>query len=91
LPNEGQFIVGPDYQIVAEVPCQGANPADGKLIVEAVNSHADLLREREALREALARASAAMALSLTTPGMIRGRESLERAVEHARAALGDEQ
>ena len=46
LPNEGQFIVDANHQIVAEIPCQGANPADGPLIAAAP----ELL---EALRELL--------------------------------------
>ena len=53
LPNKGQFIVGPDYQIIAEVPCQGCNPADGELIVTAVNERDQLLQENEKLKAAL--------------------------------------
>lgn len=43
LPDEGQFIVADKDRIVAEVPCQGCNPADGEFIVRAVNSFDDLL------------------------------------------------
>ena len=53
LPNEGQFITGPDMQIVAEVPCQGANPIDGELIVTAVNERDALLAERDRYKVAL--------------------------------------
>jgi hypothetical protein len=37
LPDEGNFIVRDNYQrsIVAEIPCQGCNPADGPLIASA--------------------------------------------------------
>jgi hypothetical protein len=41
LPDEGQFIVAKGDRIVAEIPCQGCNPADGALIVEAVNKYDD--------------------------------------------------
>jgi len=43
LPNEGQFIVDADDNIVAEIPCQGCNPIDGTLIVNAVNDREQLL------------------------------------------------
>jgi hypothetical protein len=43
LPNEGQFIVANYDRIVAEIPCQGCNAADGELIVRAVNCFDDLL------------------------------------------------
>ena len=38
LPNEGQFIVDAKGNIVGEIPCQGCNPNDGRLIVETVNN-----------------------------------------------------
>lgn len=60
LPKEGQFIVDANRNIVAEIPCQSANPADGALIVTAVNERDALLaknqeleRERDALAAAL--------------------------------------
>jgi len=51
LPREGQFIVDANMNIVAEIPCQGANPADGKLIVTAVNERDALLAEVRAATE----------------------------------------
>ncbi len=32
MPDDGQFILDARGNIVAEIPCQGANPADGPLI-----------------------------------------------------------
>ena len=53
LPDEGQFIVSHKRDIVAEVPCQGAEPQDGAYIVHACNEHPRLERERAKLVEAL--------------------------------------
>jgi len=50
LPNEGQFIIDKDRNIVAEVPCTSGNPADGALIVTAVNERDQLLAEVAELR-----------------------------------------
>ena len=46
LPDEGQFIVDENMQIIAEIPCQGANPANGPLLAAAPEL-------RDALRECL--------------------------------------
>lgn len=48
LPEEGQFIVAAKDLIVAEIPCQGCNPADGEFIVRACNSFDDLLAAAKA-------------------------------------------
>ena len=53
LPKEGQFIVDANRSIVAEIPCQGANPADGAYIVTAVNEREALLLRIEGLEKAL--------------------------------------
>ncbi len=42
-PDQGNFITTRKGDVVAEVPCQGANPEDGELIVRAVNSFDGLL------------------------------------------------
>jgi len=51
MPGEGQFIVAPDGTIVAEIPCQGANPADGEFIARAVNAHEDLMTALERIKD----------------------------------------
>jgi hypothetical protein len=38
LPEEGNFIVNRSDFIIAEVPCQGSNPVDGRRIVACVNA-----------------------------------------------------
>lgn len=87
-PKEGQFIVDADRNIVAEIPCQGANPADGKLIVDAVNERDAVIAGRDRLRAALGLAEAAMAASISyVPTDLE--ISLRERVKIARAALSE--
>lgn len=51
LPREGQFIVDVSRNIIAEVPCQGANPADGAFIVKVVNAWDSIEQLRERIKE----------------------------------------
>jgi hypothetical protein len=44
LPDEGQFIVQDEtMKIVAEVPCQGCEAADGAYLVHAANEYPKLV------------------------------------------------
>jgi len=47
--DAGCFIIDARGNVVAEIPCQGGNRADGPLIVSAVNSAAAAEGMREAL------------------------------------------
>lgn len=60
LPDEGQFIVAANDYIVAEIPCQGCNPADGEFIVKVVNAYESNQKQIEQLRAALKLTLAAM-------------------------------
>jgi len=61
--------------------------ANAELIVTAVNERDALLAEVGRLREALKSMKQAAEFSLSTPGLIRGRDQLKNAVEAAAVSL----
>jgi hypothetical protein len=85
LPKEGNLIVDANRNIVAEVPCSGGNPADGALIVTAVNERDALLSEVAHLREAVKGAIGYLESDHVTPNLFRmgllGKMEVEKAIK----------
>ena len=53
LPDEGQFIVDANGQIVAEVPCQGVPPEHGEYLTHAANAYQRLVERVNRLEAVL--------------------------------------
>lgn len=91
MRDDGVFVCyGPDRvyqesgspQLPKGIGMGQVSPADGALIVEAVNSHATLLRQRDALAKALS-----WALAQLPPASSDDSQSYHWGLDSARAAL----